>query len=491
MSTDSALQPLQHLLQPAQPAGQIGLGHAAAGGTGGMRPFAIKLPAAAQLLPAKTTRALSIGGARRRRLLFAATACLFGIIVPSEIAYQSDMWVSRTIAGIPPHYALTAMVMLFAFANDSNLLKLLQRPAVVFYMVCLLAVVAVGFSRNGGNRNVVFADLYLIRWFFVGFMLMRLAIISGSLRQYLVVATIVTVATAMRIDTRNTMGLQLDGKMIRATSNDLWPVMNLATIMLGLLITVNWPRGFFHVAFCSSAFGMLSLLGGIRTSTRSLFIFQMACFLLSLVALSRDPRMRGKGVELRRAALILLLLGTAALAYLVATGQMLGNMTHIGQRFTEEVSERQSTSLARIREAADMLENLSPEEWIFGRGVGGMFLSTLGYWTHVPHIAVLGWLQKGGLFILFVALWALYLSPALSFFKALMVSRRTGPLPCPILVIGPPLMAWALLTFISGGIENGSSLGLGGLAALWLQLTDDDRQFAAARTNRPATSQRR
>jgi hypothetical protein len=480
MSTDSALRPLPHLLPPAPP--PMVMGRVAAATSSRPAAQLLVLPAAAQLLIGRTAKSLGIVGTRRRRLLFATLVCLFGIIVSTEIAYANEMWVSRTIAGVPQHFILTSLVLAVAFAVDSKyLLQLPTRPAVVFYLVCLLMVVAVGFVRNWGNRYLVFADLYLIRWFFVGFIMMRLAIVSGYLRPYLIATAIVVLFTALQIDTRNTMGGQVDTTMVRASSVDFWPVINLATVMLGLLVTVNWPRGILYVAFGSSAFGLAVLLGGVRSSTRSLFVTQTLCFLLCLLALSRDPRMRGRGGELRKVGLLLLLLSAPVLAYMVGTGQLLGGVSQLGNRFSVETRERYDTGAARVAEAADMLENLAPEEWLFGMGVGGMFFNTMGYWTSVPHISVLGWLQKGGLFIFFVVLWAAYITPVASFFKAVTLPRRNTPLSSPILIVGPPLLAWGSLTFISGGLDNGSFLGLGGLAALWMQLADDDRRFMAAK----------
>jgi hypothetical protein len=209
-----------------------------------MRAVAVRLPAAAQLLLGRTARSLGIGGVGRNRLLFAVTACLFAAIVPTDIAFGLEMWVSKRIAGIPQHYILTTVTILLALALDGRYLQhLVGRPVVIFYLACLLMVVAVGVLKNGGNGFVVRADLYLIRWFFVGFMLMRLAITSGSLRQYLMVAAIVVLFTAMRISDRNTMGGQIDTSVVRVSSSDFWPVINLGTIMLGLLVTVTWPRG--------------------------------------------------------------------------------------------------------------------------------------------------------------------------------------------------------------------------------------------------------
>jgi hypothetical protein len=354
---------------------------------------------------------------------------------------------------------------------------------VIFYLACLLMVVAVGVLKNGGNGFVVRADLYLIRWFFVGFMLMRLAITSGSLRQYLMVAAIVVLFTAMRISDRNTMGGQIDTSVVRVSSSDFWPVINLGTIMLGLLVTVTWPRGIHHVVFCSSAFALLVFVGGIRSSTRSLFAVQTLCFLLCLFALSRDPRMRGKGRELRKIGLVVLLLAGCVLAYLVATGKLLGSVTQLGTRFAEETSGRHNTGSFRIVEAIEMLQVMPIDAWFFGMGVGGMWYSTnVESWMGVPHIAILGWLQKGGILIFLVAVWSLYIRPATAFVRAVTGSRRDVVLTPPILIVGPPLLAWASLTFISGGIDIGSFFGLGGLSALWLQLADDNRRFTAART---------
>jgi len=413
-------------------------------------------------------------------MLLAVTACLVAIIVPVEVAFASEMWVSRTIAGMPIHFILTGMVLLVAFANDARyLLEVLRRPSVIFFAACLMMVVVVGFVRNGGNRYIIFSDLYVIRWFFVGFMLMRLAIISDSLRQFLAITTVVVLATALRIDNKNTMGGQIDTTMVRVSSNDLFAVVNLGTIILGLLVTATWPRGILYVAFCSAAFASLLFLGGIRTSTRSLFAVQTLCFLLCLFALSRDPRMVGKGQGLRRAMVVVLLLAAAAMAYLVAKGKILGSVTQLGSRFEAENMAQYDTGAARVLEAIDMLQQLTTWEWFIGMGAGGMVFNILGYWASVPHIAVLGWLQKGGIFIFAVALWTLYIRPLVAFVTATAAPRRDAILPPPILVVGPPLLAWASLTFISGGYDIGSVLGLGVLSALWMQLADDERRFTA------------
>jgi hypothetical protein len=444
-----------------------------------------RLPAAAQLLSSKEAAAHGIVGPRRRPLLFVLTASLFAITVPIEIAYANEMWVSRNFLGIPYHYALTSIIMLVAMAEDAgNLLRILSRSRVLFLAVCLGMVVTVGFLRNGGNRHIVFADLYVIRWFFVGFVLMRLAIVSGSLRQYLVAAAVVILLTSLRIDSRNTMGGQIDTTMVRVSSVDLWPVINLGTIMLGLLMTVTWPRGVFFSTFCCSAFSLLILLGGIRTSTRSLFLTQTICFLLCLFALSRDPRMAGRGQGLRRAGVIVFLLAAVAMAGLVVTGRILGSVTQLGTRFSAEHSERYNTGGARIAEAVDMLSNMGMKDWLVGLGAGGMFFNTLGYWASTPHIAVLGWLLKGGIFIAVVAIWSLYIAPAIAFARCTASPRRGLVLTPPILIVGPALLSWAFLTFLSGGLDIGSFLGLGGLSALWMQLSDDEQRFEQTRRQR-------
>ena len=134
-----------------------------------------------------------------------------------------------------------------------------------------------------------------------------------------------------------------------------------------------------------------------------------------------------------------------------------------------------------------MVEELTPDEWVFGKGLGGMFYSKMGAWTNVPHIAVLGWLQKGGVAVFLLVLFTVYIAPGLAFFRQLVRPRRTSPLPPPILVVGPMLVSWCALTFISGGIDIGSFLGLGGLTALWMQLFDDDQVFEAERRRRSAS----
>ena len=357
-------------------------------------------------------------------------------------------------------------------------LQLLKRPRVVFYLFCLLMIFSVGLFRNR-NMYLVRADVYLIRWFFSGFLLMRLAIISGRLKQFLFFALIAVAFTSLTIDHRNTMGGEVTTPG-RISSNDLWPVANLGIFMAGLATTVNWPNGLLHASCCTSLFGLLIFLGGIRSSTRSLFLAQSICFLLCMVALSRDPRMRGRGRQLQVAIIVLVLLGACVAAYLLVTGQIFTGVTQLGTRFSAENSERYDSGGHRIREAVLMLESLKTEEWIFGVGVGGMYLTNDGVWASVPHIAVLGWLLKGGIFIFCVVLWSLYFTPAVSFVRAILGHRSNSPFPQPILIVGPSLLAWASLTFLSGGIDIGSFFGLGCLAALWLHLAEDARRYKAA-----------
>ena len=438
------------------------------------------LPGVAQILTRSQAVAMGLLRPRQQVFVLALVACLLGLIVPTEIAYEGEIWVSRRYFGIPHHVGITIAVVLLSLVIDFRYLAgLFMRPAVWLYLACLLMVVGVGFAKHSGNLFVVFADLYVIRWFFVGFLLMRLAIVSGNLRQYLLCAAVIILITAVGIDARNTGGRAIDTGLKRVSSNDLWPVMNLGTIMLGLLATVTWPQGLFSVLASSASLGLIILLGGIRTSTRSLFISQTLCLLLCLFALSRDPRMAGRVGSLRRVAVAAVLLGAATAIYMVATGRILGELTQLGSRFAVEIGTRKDTVGARFREASALLASLSSEEWFTGMGAGGMFFSPLGYWASIPHIGVLGWLQKGGVVVLMIALWTLYIRPAIGFFVATASPRQFGAIPPPIHVVGPPLLAWGALTFMSGGLDIGSSLGLGGLASLWMQLADDDRRWTA------------
>lgn len=130
-----------------------------------------------------------------------------------------------------------------------------------------------------------------------------------------------------------------------------------------------------------------------------------------------------------------------------------------------------------------MVEELPPDEWILGKALGGMFYSRLGYWSNAPHIAVLVWLQKGGIPLFLIVLATVYIAPSLAFFRQLSRPRKTSPLPPPILIVGPMLVSWCALTFVSGGIDIGSFLALGGLTYLWIQLADDDKVFEWHRRN--------
>jgi hypothetical protein len=391
------------------------------------------------------------------------------------------MFVSRTILGIPPHYALTAAAVALALLFDPRYYqRLATRASVALGLLCLAILLAEGVLRYGVGSYMVRSDVYIIRWFFVGFILMRLATAAGMLRPYLVFATIVILLTAAGIDAKNTEAGQIDTAIKRVASSNLWPVINCGTIMTGLLLTVAWPRAWSYAAFSSSAFALLAFVGSIRTSTRSLFAAQAICLVLVLLALARDPRMRGRGRGLQRAATTSAILAVVILTYQIVTGSLFGDYSQLAGRFSE-TSQESRYAADRVDEALLMLEDLTPDEWIIGKGLGGMFFSRLGFWANAPHIAVLGWLLKGGMPLLVLVLVTVYIAPTGAFVWQLSQPRRSSPLPAPVLIVGPMLVAWCGLTLISGGLDVGSFLGLGGLTYLWIQLTDDDKVYESKR----------
>jgi hypothetical protein len=439
----------------------------------------LTLPAAAQILPATTARSLGLTAGKHRLGLFFLVCALFGVIVPVEIAADSEMFVSRRIMGVPPHFALTAIVVAMAVLYDLRYYqRVLTRPTVVLGLVCIAILLGMGVARYGVSSVLVRSDLYIMRWFFVGFILMRLATATGMLRPYLVFATIVILVVAGRIDSTNSLAGQIDTATKRISSSNLYPVINCGTVMIGLLLSATWPRSWRYAVFGAGAFTLLIFIGSIRSSTRSTFAVQSLCLLLVLLALSRDPRMRGRGRGVQRAATAIAVLGIAFLICQIALGNFLGGYSQLAGRFAEATQETSTgTGQGRLAEATMMVEGMTPDEWLLGKALGGMFYSSLGYWGNAPHIAVLVWLQKGGIPLLLIVLATVYIAPSVAFFKQLSRPRRTSPLPPPILVVGPMLLSWCALTFISGGIDIGSFLGLGGLTYLWIQLTDDDRSF--------------
>jgi hypothetical protein len=440
------------------------------------------LPAIAQIVSTSVARTLHIhaGRVRLARLLLACG--LFAIILPTEIAYDSELFVSRRIFGIPPHYAITAVTVLIALVTDARYYsRLASRPIVLFGLLLFAYVLVIGVLRHGISSYMLRSDIYTVRWFFVGFVLMRLAITSGMLRWYLVLAAIVVLLVMSSLDYQATLGHQIDTGTKRAVLTNVYPAINCGTIMIGLGVMAMWPRSLPFAGIFAAVFALLVLGGAIRTSTRSLFIQQAFCLAIMLVSLSRDPRMRGRGRQLRRAIVFFVLVGAACAVWLIISGGFLSGFSQIGERLGNTDLTNDGTVTSRFVEMFGMLSSLTVDEWILGKGFGGMFFSTLGYWQNTPHIAVAGWLQKGGLAVFFVVIYFAYLKPGFSLARQLWQGRRRLPFPAPILVVGPVLVSWASLTLMSGGLDVGSLLGLGGLVALWMQLFSDEQVYTFAR----------
>jgi hypothetical protein len=445
----------------------------------GIRRF---VPALSQILPPAVARAHSLvtGGHRLGRFLIACG--LFLIILPTEIGYESQLFVSRRIFGIPPHFLLTAIAILAALATDLRYYSwLFTRSSVLLGLAGLAYVLVIGVLRHGTGSYMVRSDLYIIRWFFVGFILMRMGISSGLLRWYLAFVAVVVLGMMFTLDFESTLGHQVDTSTKRVVSWSLFPINNCGTIMISLGMMCFWPRSRRWATFFAVCFGILFFAGAIRTSTRSLFVQQGFCLGLVLFALTRDPRMKGRGQQLRRVGVVFGLLGAATLLWQILAGKVLSGYTQLGDRFNMGGGFlNDSTIWARISEADALLRSLTADEWVLGTGLGGVFFTTLGYWTNTPHVAVLGWLQKGGVFLFAAVLYFVYWKPFIGLMMAMLGGRPRSSVPPPILVVGPSLMTWALLTFFSGGLDNGSLLGLGGLVALWMQLALDEKVTGTA-----------
>ena len=438
-------------------------------------------------MPLQALRAgwLQAGPARLGRLFFACA--LFAVILPTEIAYESELFVSRRILGVPPHYAITAIVLLAALAQDLRYYgRLLSRPVVILGLACLGYVLWVGVLRHGLRSPMVRSDLYIIRWFFVGFALMRMAITSGRLAWYFLFVTGVMLFTIYSLDQQATLGHQIDTSTKRAIKWGIYPLASCGTIMISMAMMCMWPRSRILAQLFTAGFALLSFGTAIRTSTRSSFVLQAFCLLLVLIALSRDARMKGRGQQLRRAGVISAFLFALFLIVRVATGKFLAGYTQLGSRFDSIDLANDGTFQARLTEAIELLRSLSADEWLLGNGLGGMFYTTLGYWQNTPHIAVVGWLHKGGLVIAAVVIYFVYLKPSLGFAAALSRNQRFLPIPPSIQIVGPSLMAWLALTLISGGVDNGSFFGLGSLTALWMQLGVDERSANFAYGSAPS-----
>jgi len=267
-----------------------------------------------------------------------------------------------------------------------------------------------------------------------------------------------------------------DTSIRRVTTSNMWPVAYCSFITIGLMLNAMWPMGTLWQSVGLTALTVSIVVGSVRTSTRSLFAVQAALLILTLLALAKDPRMAARQKWLNRLKVFVVAAIVLYVGRQVVTGRIFASISLLSQRFLGE----EGTGAMRLRELYDMFASFGPIDWVFGGGLGSYFVTELGWWTARPHIAFFAWLQKGG-GLLFVAAALMVLNIPIWAFTA-SLTRRSGTesgflkgMPRPILVIVPPLIAWFVTTFISGGFDNGSMLALGGLTALWIEMEDESR----------------
>ena len=440
------------------------------------RPPASRYPAISQL----SLSGVFAGSQGRtlNNLLVTLAACgLWLITLMTEVGGEYEAFAKRQILGIMTvHIAISLVVLLLYLSVDGAYLgRLLTRNTFVIGAIGVVYVFVIGLARNG-NTLLFREEFYAIRWFAVGFMLMRIVIVQKGLRFFLVLSATATAVLLYLIMEKATNASLADTSIRRVTTSNMWPVAYCGFISIGLMISAMWPLGTPWQVVGLSSLASSIIVGSVRTSTRSLFAVQAAMLVLALIALSKDPRMAERRKWLNRLQLVTLAAVLLYLARQIVTGRAFTSISLISRRFLGS----DGTGEMRLKELFDMLAGFGPIDWLFGGGLGSFFVTELGWWTARPHIAYFTWLQKGGV-VMFVAASVLIYGRTMWAFASALTSRSRSAvsalrgMPRPILVVGPPLIAWFATTFISGGFDNGSMLALGGLTALWIQMEDEIR----------------
>jgi hypothetical protein len=445
-------------------------------------PTAARFPALSQLSLPGTFAGPQ--GRTMNNIVATLIACgLWLVTLRLEVGGEYEAFAKRQIFGLlTVHIAITLAVLLFYLALDAGYLgRLFSRSTFVIAALGVLYVFAVGLVRNG-NTLLFREECYAIRWFAVGFMLMRVVITQKGIKLFLLLSAVASAVLLYLIMEKATGETLADTSIRRVTTSNMWPVAYCGFISIGLMLNALWPLGTQWQVVGLSALTTVIVVGSVRTSTRSLFAVQAAMLAMTLLALAKDPRMAAKRRWLNRLQLFLISGVVLYLGRQIVTGRIFASISLISRRFLGS----EGTGSMRIKELTDMFAAFGPIDWFFGDGLGSYFVTELGWWTARPHIAYFTWLQKGGLVIFLAATVLIYARTMWSFAAALLPTRRQTGLPYdgmpkPILVVGPPLLAWFGTTFISGGFDNGSMLALGGLSALWIQLEDETKQLLPGR----------
>jgi len=140
-------------------------------------PLAFHFPALSQLsLPG------SFSGSQGRTLnnmIATAVACgLWLITLLTEVGGEYEAFAKRQILGFMTiHIAISlAVLLLYIMIDAAYIGRLLPRNSFVIAPICVAYVFVIGFVRQG-NTLLFREECYAIRWFAVGFMLMRIVIV--------------------------------------------------------------------------------------------------------------------------------------------------------------------------------------------------------------------------------------------------------------------------------------------------------------------------
>jgi len=355
------------------------------------------------------------------------------------------------------------LLVLSASALSGGVAALKHSPMLsVAFVGAMIAFSAVGIL-NGNRRNDIADDLRVWLWLVGGAAFFQTlaanrCVLGGLLAASILFCLLMHLGAAYPMAT-----LQIASAGERAYDSHVFNYSLVLSIIAPLFFFLGGLRSWIWNAVATAFVFLIVHDAVILGATRSIAVSMAALVAFTIPSLWKVSAIQSGRTSARlrmRLTAIAMALTCVALV-LVCLGRVMTSRSAIAERFASPQSA--ISNEGRIEEAMVMTQEFSLEEWLVGRGFGGM---TSGpgnlYMASGLHIGVLTFLLKGGVIVLAISLVTFYVALPLRYAAAwLRRPARVTPKDVGVMCITPGIAGWLVMLAMSGGYSVYASFGVG------------------------------